>query len=186
MQQKVNQKMKQFKKTDQLKLYNVIFPIWFMLFIPPIIIITLIGNFVIDSLVLIACFFLFELAERISLKEFYTAGILKVWLFGFLADIAGAAILFVFGIFGNYLGLPHDLISAIDFDPFSNPLAVVLILFAMLVSAALIFLLNYNITFKEQIKEKNLRLKIALTLALVTMPWTFLLPTKWFYYSSLW
>jgi len=179
----MNQKIKQIKKTKEFRLYNVIFPIWFIMFLPPVIIITLVGNFAIDSLVLIACFFLFKLAaERKSLKEFYRSSILKVWLFGFLADVAGAAILFVLGIFGNDLGLPHDLISAIDFDPFSNPLAVVLILFAMLVSAALIFLLNYKITFKEQIKEKNLRLKIALTLAFVTMPWTFLLPTKWFYY----
>jgi len=34
----------------QIKLNNVIFPIWMLLFIPPVIFIALIGNFIIDSL----------------------------------------------------------------------------------------------------------------------------------------
>ena len=171
------------KETKQLKLYNVIFPIWFLLFFPPVILVTLLGNFIIDSLVLLACFFLFKLAvEQKNFKEFYKACIVKFWLFGFLADIAGAAILFILGILGDSYGLPYDLISAINYDPFSNPVAVILICLAMLVAAAIIFVLNYKITFKEQIKEKSLRLKVAITIALVTMPWTFLLPTKWFYY----
>ena len=166
-----------------LKVYNVIFPIWFLLFFPPVIFLTLIGNFLIDSLVVIACFFIFKLAnEQKNLKEFYKGSIVKVWLFGFLADIIGAAILFIVGILGDSLGLPRDLMSGINYDPFSNAMAVILIIFAMLVAAALIFIFNYKVTFKEQIKEKSVRLKVAITIAIVTMPWTFLLPTKWFYY----
>src|SRR5690606_30457775 len=107
--------------------------------------------------------------------------IIKVWLFGFLADIIGAAILFILGILGEYFGLSYELVSAIDFDPFSNPLAVMIIVFAMLVSALFIFLFIYKITFRELIKDNSVRFKVALTIAIVTMPWTFLLPTKWFY-----
>jgi len=166
----------------QIKLYNVIFPIWFLLFFPPVIFITLMGNFIIDSLVIIVCFFVFKLADiQNNLKTFYKKSILKVWLFGFSADIIGAALLFVTGIFGDSLGLPYELISAICYDPFSHPTAVMIIMFAMSVSALFIFLLNYKITFNEQIAEKQLRLKVALTVAVVTIPWTFLLPTKWFY-----
>lgn len=101
--------------------------------------------------------------------------------FSFLADIIGAAILFILGILGEYFGLSYELVSAIDFDPFSNPLAVMVIVFAMLVSALFIFLFNYKITFRELIKDNSVRFKVALTIAIVTMPWTFLLPTKWFY-----
>lgn len=166
----------------QVKLYNVIFPIWLLLFFPPVIFITLIGNFVIDSLVLLACFFLFELTNKQkNLKEFYKSSILKVWIFGFLADILGAAILFVLGILGDSLGLPSELITGIDYDPFNNPVAVIVIIFAMLVSATLIFVLNFKFTFKKQIGEEKLRFKAAITIAIITMPWTFLLPTKWFY-----
>ena len=34
------------------KLYNVIFPIWLILIVPPIVLLTLPSNFIIDSLVL--------------------------------------------------------------------------------------------------------------------------------------
>jgi hypothetical protein len=167
-----------------VKLYNVIFPIWFLLFFPPVIFITLIGNFVIDSLVVIACFLLFKLANnQKGLKEFYKESIFRVWIFGFLADIVGAVVLFISGILGDSLGLPDELIAGINYDPFSNSAAVMVITFAMLVSAALIFILNYRFTFSKQIEDKKLRLKVAIAIAIVTMPWTFLLPTKWFYHG---
>lgn len=168
----------------QTKLYNVIFPIWFLLFFPPVIFLTLIGNFIIDSLVVIACFFVFKVdASQNNLKAFYKKSIIKVWLFGFLADFIGAAILFVLGAMGDSLEIPEGVITGICYDPFNHPMAVIIIIFAMLVSAAFIFLLNYKFTFKKLVEEKTLRLKIALTIAIITIPWTFLLPTKWFYHG---
>lgn len=168
----------------EVKLYNVNFPIWFLLFFPPVIFITLAGNFIIDSLVIIICFYLFKLADvHNDLKTFYKKSALKVWLFGFLADIIGAAILFVTGILGDSLGIPNKLISGINFDPFSSPAAVCVIAFAMMVSGVLIFLFNYKVTFKQIIEERSLRAKVALTTAIITIPWTFLLPTKWFYHG---
>ena len=167
----------------QTKLYNVIFPIWFLLFFPPVIFITLVGNFIIDSLVILLCFFVFKLMETQNLKAFYKKSILKVWLFGFLADIIGASILFTTGILGDSFGLPYELISAINYDPFSSPIAFIIIIFAMIVSGVFMFIFNYRITFKKQIADKQLRFKVALTIAIVTIPWTFLLPTKWFYYG---
>ncbi|MFY9414774.1 MAG: hypothetical protein WAP27_08440, partial [Tepidanaerobacteraceae bacterium] len=59
--------------------------------------------------------------------------------------------------------------------------AVAIIVLAMAVSALLIFLLNYKITFKKMIADRHKRLKLALSIAILTLPWTFLLPTKWFY-----
>lgn len=168
----------------ELKLYNVIFPIWFLLFFPPVIIFTLAGNFIIDSAVVLACFSVFRLAQKqYSIKAFYWTSIFKVWLFGFLADMTGAALLLVTGMSGSSLGLPDKLITGINFDPFSNFGAVIIIVLAMLVSGIFIFLFNYNITFKKFIADKGLRLRLALTVAIVTMPWTFLLPTKWFYHG---
>lgn len=38
----------------QVKLYNVIFPIWLLLIFPPVALIALAGNFIIDSLVIAA------------------------------------------------------------------------------------------------------------------------------------
>ena len=165
-----------------IKLYNVIFPIWFLIFFPPVIFITLIGNFIIDSLVTILCFAVFKLTSlKLDLKTFYKSNVLKVWIFGFLSDIIGAALLFVVSIYGNGMGLPDKYLAGINFDPFGNPQALIIIIFAMLVSAAFILFFNYRFTFVRQIEDKKLRFKVALTIALITMPWTFLLPTKWFY-----
>lgn len=149
---------------------------------PPVILITLAGNFIIDSLVIYACYFIFKLADTTTvIKAFYKESIFKVWIFGFLSDLIGGAILFATGILGDSIGISYEISSAINFDPFSHPTAVAIIIFAMLVSALFIFLFNYKITFRKQITDKHKRLKVALTIAIVTMPWTFLLPTKWFY-----
>ena len=170
----------------ELKLYNLIFPIWFLLFLPPVILITLTGNFIIDSVVIIICFYTFKLSSiNIELKSFYKNSVLKVWLFGFLADIIGAVILFIVSAFGHEIGISDKLISAVNYNPYENVFAVILIIFAMLVSSFFIYLFNYKYTFKKLIKDNLLRLKVSLTIAIVTAPWTFLLPTKWFYYHGI-
>ena len=53
------------------KLYNIIFPVWLFLFFPPVILITLAGNFIIDSLVVIAGYFLFKPGEGLSCLDFW-------------------------------------------------------------------------------------------------------------------
>lgn len=114
------------------------------------------GNFIIDSLVIIVYFYILKI-EGSNLKEFYKASILKVWIFGFIADIIGASILLGIQAFR----LPGEVISAIYFDPFRHPVAVVIIVIAMLVSSVFIFLLNYFFTFKRVILEKGQRIKVA-------------------------
>lgn len=166
----------------EIKLRNIIFPIWLLLFFPPLIFITLAANFIIDSLVILGCFKKFKLVNPKPIMYYYKKSIIKVWLFGFLADFIGATILFVLGILGDSFGLSYELINGINYDPFSNPLAVIIILIAILISGFFIFLFNYRISFRELVEDLSLRFKLSLTIAIITMPWTFLLPTRWFYY----
>ena len=171
------------KRTNRLQsrgpkivtLNNVIFPIWLILFFPPVILITLAGNFIIDLVVLLICFYIYKLGEFIALKELLRKGIWKVWIFGFLADMLGAGLLLI----ANF-SLPYEWVNGIMFDPFSHPASVLFIVIAILLSSTLIFLLNYRVSFIKLIPDKALRLKSALLIAIVTAPWTFLLPTKWF------
>ncbi len=164
------------------KLYNLIFPIWIFLFFSPVILLTLVGNFIIDSLVLIASFYVFKVADnQIMLGTYYKKHIFRVWIFGFIADIIGAIILLVISISSDKLSLPNKLIYGINYDPFSHVGAILIIIFAMLVSGFFIFLFNYKFTLKKMILNVKLRFKIAIFIAIITIPWTFLLPTKWFY-----
>lgn len=165
-----------------LRLYDLIFPIWLMIFFPPMIFITLIGNFVFDSIVLIGCYSFFKLKDAdISFKAFYKKNILKVWFFGLLADVIGAAILIVISFAGPSIGISDKVLNAINYAPFSSLAAVLIIIFSTMVSGFLLYLFNKQI-FKNQFSDGTLKVKIAVTIAVITMPYTFLLPTHWFYH----
>ena len=144
-----------------VKLYNVLFPVWFLMMIPLTWVVVLPGNFLIDSLVLVIFMHCVKMENK---KKFYWRHIFVVFLFGLLSDVVGAAWMFVtayifeWGIYGDelYLTIP-----------------------AVLISAGCIFLLNYFVTFRKS--EKTLRRKLALTYAIATAPYTFLIPSSWVY-----
>ena len=142
------------------KLYNVIFPFWMLIMLPPMWLIVLPGNFLIDSLVLIISMFALKLTDK---KVFYKKHILKIFIFGLISDILGSALL--------YLALILELSYSGDELYLTIP--------ALLISAAFIFVFNYFITFKKD--EPNIRLKLALIFAIVTAPYTFFIPTSWMY-----
>ena len=50
---------------------------------------------------------------------------------------------------------------------------------ALVISAALIFVFNYFITLRKY--DIKMRLKLALTFAVITAPYTFLIPSSWLY-----
>ena len=73
----------------QLRLYNVLFPIWMLFLWPGVWLILLPGNFLIDSLVLLLAMTALGYAGR---KAVWKSAILKVWGVGFAADLVGAGI----------------------------------------------------------------------------------------------
>lgn len=119
------------------------------------------ANFVIDSLVLIAAMFALKLASK---KDFYKKHILKIYVFGMLSDIAGAGLMLIM-MLGFELGRMGD--------------ELYMTVPALLLSAALIFVLNYKVSFKDC--ERYTRLKMALIFTAATAPYTFLIPSSWLY-----
>ena len=169
------------EQKQETKLYNIIFPIWLMLFFPPVILITLAGNWIIDSAVLILCYYFFKPHKEMDWMFFYKKSIVKVWLYGLLADFIGAVILYACVGLQDFLGLSNEVINGISYDPYSNFLAFTLILISMLISGLFILLFNYNFTFRSLIKDELTRWKVAAFIAITTLPWTFLLPTRLFH-----
>jgi hypothetical protein len=144
---------------NRKKLYNVIFPIWFLMLFPVAWLVIIPCNFLIDSLVLILSMIILKIND---LKEVYKKSIIKIVLFGFLADIIGAGLLllvcYLFELTDEiYITLP-----------------------AMVISAILIFAFDYFISFKKF--DKKNRLKLSIIYAVVTAPYTFLIPMSWSYY----
>ena len=149
--------MKRLNKDTRL--YNVIFPFWSLLFVPKIWLIVLPANFVIDSFVLFVSLWALGIDEIIG---YFKRHIFKVFAFGMLADILGAIYLFFMSSvdnIGKTVGWTFVTVTAI------------------VIAAVLIFLFNYFITFRKL--EKQERCKLSLIFALVTAPYTYLMPSRW-------
>ena len=158
------------------KLYNVIFPIWMLILFPPVILIALVGNFIIDSIVLLIALKVLS----IPLAKNYKKSILSVWIFGFIADIIGAAILFTSQILPQEL---YDITRAVAWNPFENIYAIIYVIVATIIAGIFIYVFNRNVSFRKLDIEENKKKKISLILAIVTMPYLFFLPTQVAYYG---
>ena len=149
------------KSNKQMKLYNVLFPFWMLMLMPLLWLVVLPGNFIIDSLVLLAGMALLKIADR---KQFYKKHIFKIFAFGMLSDLIGATYMLVLMV-GFHVGNMGD-------EPY-------LTIPALIISAIMIFIFNYFVTFRKL--EKPLRIKLSLIFAIVTAPYTFLVPSSWLY-----
>lgn len=143
-----------------IKVYNALFPLWMLLMFPESWIIVLPGNFIIDSIVLIISMWLLKIDEKL---KFYRKNIFIIFCFGILSDIIGSAYMLILSFLG--VGRMGD-------EPY-------LTIPALLISGACIFVFNYYITFKKY--DKRIRFRLAMTFAIVTAPYTFLVPSSWLY-----
>lgn len=171
-------------KKNQTKLYNMIMPIWLLVIFPFTWIIILPLNYLIDTLVLRLTMKHLNIEKR---KEIYKMTILKTWLFGFLADFIGAALLLIapFGLSEHVndkstFGLIVDKLSQIMINPFDNIYSIVITIIAVIITAYFIYLFNYKFALKKAFTEgclddKQMR-KIALSMAVFTAPYVFFLP----------
>lgn len=148
-------------KTD-IKLYNALFPFWMILLFPQLWAIVIPGNFIIDSIVLIISMLVLKMSDK---KQFYKRHIFKIYGFGMLSDIIGSAYMYLLMWKFNVGSMGDELYLTLP---------------ALLISAVLIFVFNYFITFKKT--DKALRWKLSLIFAIVTAPYTFLVPSSWLYY----
>ena len=164
----------------QVKLYNVIFPIWILMFWPnpPVILLTLFGNLAIDALVLYLALRALKVPER--------GGVMKtawwrVWLSGFLADVIGAAWL-ALGLFGAWaldekgVSWVNDFAMAMTVNPFRHPLALVWTAIGVAIAGVCIYFLDRRALKKCGGLDDHQRHAAALVMAVVTAPWLFFIP----------
>lgn len=138
------------------KLYNFILPPFILIgFSPWFLGLSLVGNFLIDSAVLsIIMLVVFKKFD----KSFYIKKIFWLWLLGFSADIIGLFYIFtVSSVGGNisYNNLP-------------------MIISGIIIAGGFIFLLDYLVFRKSDMTKKQALLS-ALTFAVLTAPYTFML-----------
>ena len=100
-------------KKNDVKLYNVIFPIWLLWLFPVTWIVVLPGNFIVDLLVVVLTMKWLKITD---IKRKTKSVVLKVWIFGFLADLIGTAGMF----FSMAAAELTDSLTAVAYDPFDN------------------------------------------------------------------
>ena len=156
---------------------------------PPLIIVLLPANFVLDSIVLMISLSAFHLPKG----TIYKRTIVAIWGFGFLADFIGSAFLFfVSRCICDFIGTCSlfeesiqksavSLSQAIEYNPFSEVLAFLITLTAIAISGLCIYKFNAKWTFKDVDINTAHKKRIALVLAIVTAPYMLLLPSILFF-----
>ena len=97
-------------------------------------------------------------------KQCYKKHILPIFAFGMISDIIGGIYMFLMLAVFEVANMGDELFLTIP---------------AIIISAAMIFVCNYFFTFRSS--EKAFRLKMSLIFAIVTAPYTFLIPNSWMY-----
>lgn len=160
------------KENRVTKLYNVLFPIWMLMWYPLLFVILIPANYLMDTFVLS-----FSLMDESLRKPFRRKHSWKICLMGFLADFIGSAFLFAIIMLtdGN-----NELVNAICFDPFHNLLAFLIILVAVAISAVLLYFGDLWILKKAGLDERQAK-RSALFMAILTAPYLFFFPTRLIY-----
>jgi hypothetical protein len=157
------------------RLYNIIFPIWLLAVFPPLILIILPVNFIIDSLILLIGL---KILKIYDIKAIYKKVILKIWIIGFVADIIGTLILLMSQFLGTNPFIYENFTTPLSTNPFNNPYALIFCIFAIIVSMVLIYFLNKKISFINTGISDRHKTILSLILAITTAPYLFLFPTE--------
>lgn len=171
---------------QEVKLYNLIFPIWMLWIFPLTWLVILPANFIIDSLVVLIALKLLKVQE---VKTNYKKVILKVWGFGFLSDFIGTAFMFsalmLDSLWDSGTGFGkwwyEHITNAVSYNPFENIWAVLWVTMCVIISGLCIYLFNYKISLRKLDLETPVKKKIALALAIFTAPFLFYMPTQMFW-----
>ena len=166
------------------KLYNLIFPIWLLLLIPPVWLISLPANFLIDLLVL---YFAMKVLGVENRKENVKKAIWKTWIMGFAADFVGGFCMFFVAIpdvdhttsFGKWWY--DNLTNSVMYNPFESIYAILWATMCVIITSVLIYFINKKWCLKKTNLTDEEKKKVALALAVFTAPYLFYLPTAWFW-----
>jgi len=146
------------------KLYNIIFPLWTLIFFPPYIFLVLIGNLIIDSLVIFLTTYLNRI--KLSRKELKTI-IIRAWAFGFGADLIGVFLLFLLSTTFKFNG----------YNAFESLEAAFSFIASVILAGMLIAFFNYRQCRKFM--DGKIARKVGIAMGIITAPWMFFIPTHY-------
>ncbi|MBO8171783.1 MAG: hypothetical protein H0Z33_07830 [Bacillaceae bacterium] len=143
-------------------MYNVIFPLWMTVFMPPYLWLVLGGNLLIDALVILITLRLSRVKLAWKRELIF---VISAWGFGFFADIIGAVYLFM--VEAELEWVRHPL--------YEHLMSLWLYLFGIGLAGLLIFW--FNSWFGKKLGlSPDIAKRVGLAMGIITAPWMFLLP----------
>ncbi|MDO5041260.1 MAG: hypothetical protein Q4D95_04130 [Peptoniphilus sp.] len=167
---KIEMTKEQKPQKKNYKLYNIIFPIWFLIALPPIWLVTIPANFIIDSLVV---FLGMKKLKIQKIKETYLKSIIKVVFFGFLSDILSGIALFIISMIvpDNFQG---NIFDGVFYKPTKSIYSFAVVALTILFAAVMIYFFNKKFSFTKTDLTKEQVHKLSLYLSIFTAPYFFL------------
>ncbi len=169
------------RQGNEIRLYNLIFPLWLIIWWPSLLWLLIIPlNYGLDFLVTYLC--TKDVPEH---GKFCRKYVWKICLAGFLADLAGVALMLIITLGGSAAGADRiawldDITGAVMMNPFTHPVSLIIVLLIIALCAFLIFVLDRKILMKTGLTAEKARY-IALRLAIFTAPYVFLFPSSLLY-----
>ena len=167
-----------------VKLYNLIFPVWIVWLYP----VTWIGiiplNILVDFLVTLLALKLMKIENPMSIIK---KSLAKTVALGFVADIIATAVLMIlsFGITGTrntFAKWFYDNISIpILNDYYTTAWGILVMVLAVAFAGYLVYIFNRKFSFRHTDLSESQIKKVCVTLAVLTAPYLFLIPTNVFY-----
>ena len=168
------------KRNKTTRLYNIILPIWLLIWFPTWLWLILIPvNYLIDFMVTYLSMkkLGIEDSKQKTLKHSW-----KICLIGFFSDFVGAV--FLLGVlYLTDIILPNEIGESISYGLSWKPnlYSILIILIAIAISGVLIYVLNRWMLKKDLELSKEQIHRIALNLAVFTAPYLFLIPSSLIY-----
>jgi hypothetical protein len=170
----------------EIRFYNVMFPLWFLLIFPLSWLVVLPANFLIDSTVLLITL---KLLKQHDIFISYKKLILKVWMFGFLSDFIGAGFMLLtqIDIFAGRSNIGfgawwyNHIANPVAFNPFDNLYSLLYVVLVIIITAVFIYFFNLKYALKKMKTEIASKKQIALSLAIFTAPYILLFPSQILY-----
>ena len=162
------------KKKD-LRLYNLILPVWLLLAMPQLWVVVLPANFFIDLGVLWLTMKHLGIENR---RAVWGKTIRRVWIWGFLADFVGAGMMLVWNIWDV---TDSGFLMSVNYNPFQRLDAFLWVTACVAVTGLILYLGNRRFCLKDLPVTPEQRNSLAWSLSVFTAPWLFYLPTAWFW-----
>ena len=171
-------------RSSEYRVYNLIFPVYGLLLFPnPLWVLLIPLNYMIDRFVLTLGLNREHVFDNIAeQKSFLDHTAWKICIAGFAADFIGSSMIIFRDLYKPFF--PQETILAINYavygTPFASSAGLIVFLLAILIAGICVYFFDRLILIKAGL-EKHTAVRIAVLMAVITAPYTILIPTNLFY-----